>query len=47
MRNCSSSSSDSHGAEENLSEDAASSHSKLVVPGLAEKAEVGKISNHI
>ncbi|XP_027363188.1 autophagy-related protein 18h isoform X2 [Abrus precatorius] len=41
MGRCSSSSSDSHGTEEKLSEDAAISHSKLMVPGLADKACVG------
>lgn len=46
MGRCSSSSSDSHGAEE-LSEDAAISHSKLMVPGLTKKADVGKISNSV
>lgn len=47
MGRCSSSSSDSHGTEEKLSEDAAIFHSKLMVPGLAEKTFVGKISNSI
>ncbi|RDY06603.1 Autophagy-related protein 18h, partial [Mucuna pruriens] len=41
MGRCSSSSSDSHGTEEKLPEDAAISHSKFMVPGLAEKAYVG------
>ncbi|KAK7269289.1 hypothetical protein RIF29_22012 [Crotalaria pallida] len=41
MGRCSSSSSDSHGAEEKLSEDATVSHSKLMVPGLTEKANAG------
>ena len=47
MGRYSSSSSDSHGTEEKLSEDAAIFHSKLMVPGLAEKTFVGKISNSI
>ncbi|KAK7277884.1 hypothetical protein RJT34_22903 [Clitoria ternatea] len=41
MGRCSSSSSDSHGTEEKLLEDAAISRSKLMVPGLAEKSYVG------
>ncbi|KAG4919804.1 hypothetical protein JHK85_058085 [Glycine max] len=41
MGRYSSSSSDSHGTEEKLSEDAAIFHSKLMVPGLAEKTFVG------
>lgn len=45
MGRCSSSSSDSHGAEEKLSEEAVIFNSKLTVPGLAEKTFVGKISN--
>ena len=47
MGRYSSSSSDSHGTEEKLSEDAAIFHSKLMVHGLAEKTFVGKISNSI
>ncbi|XP_061349412.1 autophagy-related protein 18h-like [Gastrolobium bilobum] len=38
---CSSSSSDSHGTEEKLSENAAISHSKLMLHGLAGKADAG------
>ncbi|XP_020233954.1 autophagy-related protein 18h isoform X1 [Cajanus cajan] len=45
MGRCSSSSSDSHGTEEKLSEDSAISHSKLMVPSLAEKAYVAGASN--
>ncbi|XP_061348482.1 autophagy-related protein 18h-like isoform X2 [Gastrolobium bilobum] len=41
MGRCSSSSSDSHGAEEKLSEDAVISHSKLRIPSSALKADVG------
>ncbi|KAG4908572.1 autophagy-related protein 18h-like isoform X1 [Glycine soja] len=45
MGRYSSSSSDSHGTEEKLSEDAAIFHSKLMVPGLAEKTFVAGASN--
>ncbi|OIW07130.1 hypothetical protein TanjilG_10103 [Lupinus angustifolius] len=41
MGRCSSSSSDSHRAEEKLSVSAPICHSKLMVPGLTEKADVG------
>lgn len=42
---CSSSSSDSHATEEKFSEDAAISQPKFMIPGLAEKTNVGKIRN--
>lgn len=42
MGRCSSSSSDSHGNEEKLSEEAAIFNSKLTVPGQAVKTFVGK-----
>jgi len=45
MGRCSSSSSDSHGTEEKLSEEAAFFNSKLTVPAQAEKTFVGKISS--
>jgi len=45
MGRCSSSSSDSHGTEEKMSEETAIFNSKLTVPGLSEKTFVGKISN--
>lgn len=41
---CSSSSSDSHGAKEQFSEDAIICHSKLVSPGAAENSDGSKIS---
>ena len=47
MGRCSSSSSDSYGAEEKLSGDSVISHSKLKIPGSALKTDVGKISNSI
>ncbi|KAL1341590.1 hypothetical protein HN51_028114 [Arachis hypogaea] len=47
MGNCSSSSSDLHVAEENLSEDTAGSHSKSAVSGLAEKANDAYFSSSI
>lgn len=47
MGRCSSSSSDSHGTEEKVSQVAAISHSKLTACGFAKKIDAGKICNSV